>query len=176
MTIAITPDVFSSASPPPLPPVTAEIPPHLYLDVVEGVRRLQARVDAARDNTAVTDPWDHRFLGVFTVKSIRPRHHFSVTRLSRHRYHIQPLDELQENLRVQLDVGLVLRRLRQENIECKYDAEQLAANQNYLSEKSLAYDTIKADLEDKIRRLEEDKHNVDFSTGLWEQVRLHTAN
>ena len=90
--------------------------------------------------------------------------------------YIQPLDELQENLRVQLDVGLVLRRLRQENIECKYDAEQLAANQNYLSEKSLAYDTIKADLEDKIRRLEEDKHNVDFSTGLWEQVRLHTAN
>jgi len=84
--------------------------------------------------------------------------------------YIQPLDELQENLRVQLDVGLVLRRLRQENIECKYDAEQLAANQNYLSEKSLAYDTIKADLEDKIRRLEEDKHNVDFSTGLWEQT------
>jgi len=34
----------------------------------------------------------------------------------------------------------------------------------------LAYDTIKADLEDKIRRLEEDKHNVDFSTGLWEQT------
>merc|ERR1712130_181348 len=34
--------------------------------------------------------------------------------------YIQPLDELQENLRVQLDVGLVLRRLRQENIECDY--------------------------------------------------------
>ena len=28
---------------------------------------------------------------------------------------------------------------------------------------------FQADLEDKIRRLEEDKNNVDFSTGLWEQ-------
>ena len=29
---------------------------------------------------------------------------------------------------------------------------------------------VKADLEDNIRRLEEDKSNVDFSTGLWEQT------
>jgi len=84
--------------------------------------------------------------------------------------YIQPLEELQENLRIQLDVGLILKRLRQENIECKYDAEMSAANQNYLSEKQLTYDSIKADLEDKIRRLEEDKNNVDFSTGLWEQT------
>merc|ERR1719342_2023952 len=33
-----------------------------------------------------------------------------------------------------------------ENIECKYDAEQSAASQNYLSEKQLTYDNIKADL------------------------------
>lgn len=84
--------------------------------------------------------------------------------------YIQPLDELQENLRLQLDVGLVLRKFRQTNIECKSDAEQQAANQNYLSEKQLTFDNIKADLEDKIRRLEEDKNNVDFSTGLWEQT------
>lgn len=82
----------------------------------------------------------------------------------------QPLEELQENLRVQLEVGHILRKFRQDNIECKYDAEQLAANQNYLSEKQMAYDTIKADLEEKIHRLEEDKNNVDFSTGLWEQT------
>ena len=70
----------------------------------------------------------------------------------------QPLEELQENLRVQLEVGHILRKFRQDNIECKYDAEQLAANQNYLSEKQMAYDTIKADLEEKIYRLEEDKN------------------
>ena len=32
------------------------------------------------------------------------------------------------------------------------------------------WDSLKADLEDNIRRLEEDKSNVDFSTGLWEQT------
>ena len=32
----------------------------------------------------------------------------------------------------------------------------------------MLWDSIKADLENKIHILEEDKHNVDFSTGLWE--------
>jgi len=84
--------------------------------------------------------------------------------------YLQPLEELQENMRVQLEVGQILRKLRQDNIECKFDAEQLAANQNYQSEKQITHDMIKADLEDKIKRLEEDKNNVDFSTGLWEQT------
>lgn len=83
--------------------------------------------------------------------------------------YLQPLEELQENMRVQLEVGTILRKLRQENIGIKYEAETVAANQNYISEKTLAHDTIKADLEEKIRRLEEDKHNVDFSTDLWAQ-------
>lgn len=81
----------------------------------------------------------------------------------------QPLEELQENMRVQLEVGSILRQLRQENIQCKYEAEEMASRQNYESEKQLVYDGVKADLEEKIRRLEEDKNNVDFSTGLWEQ-------
>ncbi len=34
---------------------------------------------------------------------------------------------------------------------------------------------MKADLEEKIRLLEEDKHNVDFSSGLWEQSSFNRA-
>ena len=83
--------------------------------------------------------------------------------------YLQPLEELQENMRVQLEVGTILRKLRQDNIEIKYEADKVAANQNYMNEKNLAYETIKDDLEEKIRRLEEDKHNVDFSTDLWAQ-------
>jgi len=83
--------------------------------------------------------------------------------------YLQPLEELQENMRVQLEVGQILRTLRQENIQIKFEAEGEAANQNYVSEKQLTKDNIKADLEEKIRRLEEDKHNVDFSTDLWAQ-------
>jgi len=83
--------------------------------------------------------------------------------------YLQPLEELKENMRVQLEVGQILRKLRQENIQIKFEAEGEAANQNYVSEKQMAKDQIKADLEEKIRRLEEDKHNVDFSTDLWAQ-------
>ena len=83
--------------------------------------------------------------------------------------YLQPLEELQENMRLQLEVGQILRKLRQENIQIKFEAEVDAANQNYASEKQLTKDNIKADLEEKIRRLEEDKHNVDFSTDLWAQ-------
>ena len=36
------------------------------------------------------------------------------------------------------------------------------------SEKRLLHDSLKDDLEDKIHILEEDKHNVDFTSGLWE--------
>lgn len=31
------------------------------------------------------------------------------------------------------------------------------------------WDSLKAELEEKIHALEEDKHNVDFNSGLWEQ-------
>ena len=39
---------------------------------------------------------------------------------------------------------------------------------NYESEKELVYDSVKADLDEKILRLEEDKNNVDINNGLWE--------
>merc|ERR1711971_371972 len=35
----------------------------------------------------------------------------------------QPLEELQEAMRVQLEVGQILRKLRQENIQIKFEAE-----------------------------------------------------
>merc|ERR1712018_506918 len=69
-----------------------------------------------------------------------------------------------------MEVGAILRELRLQNIKCKYDAEQLANEQNFKSEKELLYDSIKADLEEKIHILEEDKSNVDFSTEIWQQT------
>ena len=33
------------------------------------------------------------------------------------------------------------------------------------SDKKILYDTVKEDLEEKIRRLEEDRHNIDISSG-----------
>ena len=110
-----------------------------------------------------------------------------------------------------MEVGAILRELRLQNIKCKYDAEQIANEQNFKvsidqpilyavphlgnimenvydlpqfisdsslhfqSEKGLLWDSIKADLEEKIHKLEEDKNNVDFTTGLWEETSSEIA-
>eukprot|EP00095_Tigriopus_kingsejongensis_P004133 maker-scaffold122_size333723-snap-gene-2.39 protein:Tk04133 transcript:maker-scaffold122_size333723-snap-gene-2.39-mRNA-1 annotation:"breast cancer metastasis-suppressor 1-like protein" len=83
--------------------------------------------------------------------------------------YLQPLEELQVNMKNRMEVGQVLKELRLANIQCKFDAEMLATEQNYESEKGLLWDSIKAELEDKIHRLEEDKQNVDISSGIWER-------
>lgn len=79
--------------------------------------------------------------------------------------YLQPLEELQFNMKNRMEVGAVLKELRLQNIKCKYDAEELAAQQNFESEKELLWDSIKADLEEKIHILEEDKNNLD---SLWD--------
>ena len=45
--------------------------------------------------------------------------------------YLQPLEELQENMRVRLDVAKVLRDFRMNNAQCKLEAEELAAQQNF---------------------------------------------
>jgi len=42
------------------------------------------------------------------------------------------------------------------------------------SEKQLIYDVLLEDLYDKIRRLEEDRHNVDITSGRFKQFALGT--
>ena len=59
----------------------------------------------------------------------------------------------------------------------KYDLPQFISNSSlhFKSEKGLLWDSIKADLEEKIHKLEEDKNNVDFTTGLWEETSCEIA-
>lgn len=44
--------------------------------------------------------------------------------------YLQPLEELQENLRVRTEVAGVLRELRMENVKCIHEAERVAAQQH----------------------------------------------
>ena len=45
--------------------------------------------------------------------------------------YLQPLEELQLNMKNRMEVGAVLRDLRLSNISCKFEAEQLATEQNF---------------------------------------------
>lgn len=97
-------------------------------------------------------------------------------RCGRAQEYLQPLEELQENMRIRTEVAGILRELRLTNIRNKFEAEELACHQNYESEKSLQRDTIHRDLEEKIRRLEEDRNNVDISADLWLEQNYRKTN
>ena len=52
-------------------------------------------------------------------------------------------------------------------VDRKYEADEQASRQNYESEKQIIYDMIKEDIEEKLRRLEEDRHNL-ATSDLWQ--------
>ncbi|ELU01106.1 hypothetical protein CAPTEDRAFT_94286 [Capitella teleta] len=78
--------------------------------------------------------------------------------------YLEPLAELQENMRIHTQVAGILKELRIQNVKNQSEAESQAAMQNFESEKMLLFDHVRQELEDKIRRLEEDRHNIDIST------------
>uniref|UniRef100_A0A1A9ZIC7 Breast cancer metastasis-suppressor 1-like protein-A n=1 Tax=Glossina pallidipes TaxID=7398 RepID=A0A1A9ZIC7_GLOPL len=88
--------------------------------------------------------------------------------------YLQPLKELDKVYRNRIEVAEILRRYRLENIEHKFVSEEQAAQQNFESEKQLALDQIYDDLMEKIRRLEEDRHNVDISWDDWGTDKRHS--
>uniref|UniRef100_A0A0K8S5X5 Breast cancer metastasis-suppressor 1-like protein-A n=1 Tax=Lygus hesperus TaxID=30085 RepID=A0A0K8S5X5_LYGHE len=79
----------------------------------------------------------------------------------------QPLEELQQNMKTRIEVAGVLRKLRLENIDNNYKAEEMAAKQNFENEKLRLFDSMKEDLEEKIRRLDEDRNSIDFQNDLY---------
>ncbi|XP_074660244.1 breast cancer metastasis-suppressor 1-like protein [Tubulanus polymorphus] len=83
--------------------------------------------------------------------------------------YLGPLAMLQDNMKTRTQVAGILKKLKLVNIRNNYECENQATRQNYESEKNLLYDSIKTDLEDKIRRLEEDRHNIDISSDLWNE-------
>ncbi|KFM78743.1 Breast cancer metastasis-suppressor 1-like protein-A, partial [Stegodyphus mimosarum] len=88
----------------------------------------------------------------------------------------QPLEELQQNLKNRLEVAEILKRFKLDNINNISQSEIQAAKQNLESEKSLLWDSIKSDLEEKIRRLEEDRNSIDITSDLWNEQVNHRKN
>ncbi|XP_038818410.1 breast cancer metastasis-suppressor 1-like protein-A [Salvelinus namaycush] len=81
--------------------------------------------------------------------------------------YLQPLANLQENMQIRTKVGGIYQELCLESVKNKYDCEIQAACQHWESEKLLLFDTVHSDLEEKIRRLEEDRHSIDITSELW---------
>ncbi|XP_027855591.1 breast cancer metastasis-suppressor 1-like protein-A [Xiphophorus couchianus] len=81
--------------------------------------------------------------------------------------YLDPLAVLLENMQVRTKVAGIYRELCLDSVRNKYDCEIQAACQHWESEKLLLFDTVQSELEEKIRRLEEDRHSIDITSELW---------
>ncbi|XP_008831127.1 breast cancer metastasis-suppressor 1-like protein isoform X2 [Nannospalax galili] len=81
--------------------------------------------------------------------------------------YLEPLATLQENMQIRTKVAGIYRELCLESVKNKYECEIQASRQHCESEKLLLYDTVQSELEEKIRRLEEDRHSIDITSELW---------
>ncbi|KAF0023178.1 hypothetical protein F2P81_023808 [Scophthalmus maximus] len=78
--------------------------------------------------------------------------------------YLEPLANLQENMQIRTKVAGIYRELCLESVKNKYECEIQAACQHWESEKLLLFDTVQSELEEKIRRLEEDRHSIDITS------------
>ncbi|XP_023684564.1 breast cancer metastasis-suppressor 1-like protein-A [Paramormyrops kingsleyae] len=81
--------------------------------------------------------------------------------------YLEPLANLQENMLIRTKVAGIYKELCLESVKNKYECEIQAALQHWESEKLLLFDTVQSELEEKIRRLEEDRHSIDVTSELW---------
>ncbi|KAA0203958.1 hypothetical protein HAZT_HAZT003895 [Hyalella azteca] len=89
--------------------------------------------------------------------------------------YLTPLNQLKEAYTVRLQVADVMKKFRLKNIQNKYEAEIMAANQNYENEKVLLMCALWEDLEERIRHLQEDRHTVTFTSRLWVEKNLRRS-
>ena len=73
----------------------------------------------------------HRFFRLYRERITQIEAKLSEVRSGKSVEYLQPLEELQVNMKNRMEVGTVLRGLRLENIRCKYDAEIIANEQNF---------------------------------------------
>lgn len=81
--------------------------------------------------------------------------------------YLGPLQALADRMNARKEVAEILKKYRLENIRHKYESEEQAARQNYESEKQNTVDKVFEEINDKIRRLEEDSNNVDIMMSDW---------
>uniref|UniRef100_A0A4W5JDZ7 BRMS1 like transcriptional repressor a n=1 Tax=Hucho hucho TaxID=62062 RepID=A0A4W5JDZ7_9TELE len=86
--------------------------------------------------------------------------------------YLDPLENLQENMQIRTKVWGIYQGLCVESVKTKYDCEIQAAFQHWeCSPKILlfcyCFDTVQSEFEEKIRRLEEDRHCIDITSELW---------
>ncbi|XP_068164302.1 breast cancer metastasis-suppressor 1 [Antennarius striatus] len=83
----------------------------------------------------------------------------------------EPLAALQDSMQIRTQVAGVYRELCLQVIQHKHECELQGARQHLESERSLLSDNMRAELLEKIRRLEEDRQNLDLDSEWGDETR-----
>ncbi|XP_071333864.1 breast cancer metastasis-suppressor 1 isoform X2 [Trachinotus anak] len=83
----------------------------------------------------------------------------------------EPLAALQNSMQIRTQVAGVYRELCLQVIKHKHECEVQGARQHLESEKTLLFDAMKTELLEKIRRLEEDRQNIDLTSEWSDEMR-----
>ncbi|XP_028330906.1 breast cancer metastasis-suppressor 1 [Gouania willdenowi] len=76
----------------------------------------------------------------------------------------EPLAALQNSMQIRTQVAGIYRELCLQVIRHKHECEVQGAKQHLESEQSMLFDAMKSELLEKIRRLEEDRQNIDLTS------------
>ena len=126
---------------------------------------------------------------LYKERMVQVDHKLQQIRGGRLQDYFVPLQQLQTNMDSRKEVAEVMKKYRVNNVKNKYEGELQACYQHFevrlsdnearpfppinnalypvQSEKNLAIDAISDELMEKVRRLEEDRHNVDISWADW---------
>ncbi|XP_063321366.1 breast cancer metastasis-suppressor 1 [Pelmatolapia mariae] len=83
----------------------------------------------------------------------------------------EPLAALQNSMQIRTQVAGVYRELCLQVIKHKHECEVQGARQHLESERTLLFDAMKGELLEKIRRLEEDRQNIDLTSEWSDELR-----
>ncbi|XP_040887821.1 breast cancer metastasis-suppressor 1 isoform X1 [Toxotes jaculatrix] len=83
----------------------------------------------------------------------------------------EPLASLQNSMQIRTQVAGVYRELCLQVIKHKHECEVQGARQHLESERTLLFDAMKTELLEKIRRLEEDRQNIDLTSEWSDEMR-----
>ncbi|XP_051284905.1 breast cancer metastasis-suppressor 1 [Dicentrarchus labrax] len=83
----------------------------------------------------------------------------------------EPLAALQNSMQIRTQVAGVYKELCLQVIKHKYECELQGARQHLESEQTLLFDAMKTELLEKIRRLEEDRQNIDLTSEWSDEIK-----
>nr|XP_025843943.1 breast cancer metastasis-suppressor 1 homolog [Vulpes vulpes] len=142
------------------------------------------------DNTMVQNLWDtpkvalrekmitvKAYLknGVFRERMSQLRVRLEEVGAERAPEYTEPLGELQQSLKICIQVTGIYKGFCLDVIRNKYECELQGAKQHLESKKLLFHHALQGELQEQIQRLEEDRQSLDISSEWWDD-KLHVRS